>query len=297
MTKGLKKTLHRKHAGFLLAEFRNGELFGLDGTALDLGRVVPRREALYQVEPPGLGKPSARIDKLDRVSTFDFADGFEERPKAQSLERPPIAVAAAGEEEKMTQEDRAVQLVLGACGELIKCLICVVLRAVARAVVGKQAAAVAELLSGCLQGAMLSEGMQLALKDAILDSGASQTYVTSRVQLENVQPGEGYVRVATGRREAVTESGDLGPIKGAQKVDGFARTLVSVMDVAEQVGNVLFTPNAAFVLEKGFGAGDAASMTKIADATYSRLYSFDVVALDEHGARLRGGKAVVGAVT
>ena len=207
-------------------------------------------------------------------------------------------MAATGEEEKMTQEDRAVQLVLGACDELIKCLICVVLRAVARAVVGQQAVAVAELLSGYLRkGAMLSEGMQLALKDAILDSGASQTYVTSRVQLENVQPGEGYVRVATGRKEAVTESGDLGPIKGAQKVDGFARTLVSVMDVAEQVGNVLFTPNAAFVLEKGFGAGDAASMTKIADATYSRLYSFDVVALDEHAARLREGGAVVGAVT
>ena len=49
------------------------------------------------------------------------------------------------------------------------------------------------------------------------------------------------------------------------------------MDVAEQVGNVLFTLNAAFVLDSGFGAGGAASMTKIADATTSMLYSFDVV--------------------
>ena len=167
---------------------------------------------------------------------------------------------------------------------------------IVRALVAQQVAAVAEVLfRAANQGtsASLSEEVQVALEDAILDSGASQTYVTSRVPLDNSKPGEGFVRVATGKREAVAESGDLGPLKGAQKVNGFARTLVSVMDVAEQVGNVLFTPNAAFVLESGFGVGSAASMTKIADATASRLYSFDVVALEEHAARLASRDDVV----
>ena len=40
-----------------------------------------------------------------------------------------------------------------------------------------------------------------ALQTAILDSGASQTYVTRGVKLTNVQPGIGLVKIANGRKE------------------------------------------------------------------------------------------------
>ena len=76
----------------------------------------------------------------------------------------------------------------------------------------------------------------------------------------------------------------MGPLRGAKKVDSFARTLVSVMDVAEQVGAVEFTPKAAFVSNK---VGEEQLRTQIATATKSRLYSFDVGALEDHVERLK----------
>ena len=296
MTKGLKKTLHRKHASFLVADFRNGQLFDMDGSPMELGRVVHVRDALYKSRPPGLGRPSEMADKLDRVATFDFADGLEERPKLSNATLPTIAVAAAGE-----GAERAVaKRVRDACGSLVKRVALLVGRALMKMILTKQMDTVVEMLSKAMNAgtsALLSERLREALKDAILDSGASQTYVTSRVKLGNSTPGEGFVRVATGKRESIAERGDLGPLKGVQKVNGFARTLVSVMDVAEQVGNVLFTPDAAYVIESYSGAGDTTSMTKIANATPSRLYSFDITALEDHVARfpVQGSAAGVGA--
>ena len=75
----------------------------------------------------------------------------------------------------------------------------------------------------------------------------------------------------------------LGPLKGAEKVDSFARTLVSVMDVAKQVGAVEFTPKAAFVTNE---TGGVQVRTQIAVATKSRLYKFDVEALEDHVEKL-----------
>ena len=58
---------------------------------------------------------------------------------------------------------------------------------------------------------------------------------------------------------------------------------MSVMDVAEQVGTVEFTPKAAFVTNEIEGAK---VRTQIAAATKSRLYSFDVEALESHVQKL-----------
>ena len=85
-------------------------------------------------------------------------------------------------------------------------------------------------------------------------------------------------------REKIAERGDLGPLSGARKVNSFSRTLVSVVDTAEQVGDVLFTPVAAWVVNI---VGDVVLKTKIATRTASRLYSFDIVALESHVKRLR----------
>ena len=86
-------------------------------------------------------------------------------------------------------------------------------------------------------------------------------------------------KVATGKRERITEQGSLGASTGACKVHSFARTLVSVMDVAEQVGDVMFTARAAFVVDN---SSAVPRMTKIATATPSRLYKFDLEALEQH---------------
>ena len=55
------------------------------------------------------------------------------------------------------------------------------------------------------------------------------------------------------------------------------------MDVAEQVGAVEFTPKAAFVTNE---IGGVKVRTQIAAATKSRLYSFDVEALESHVQKL-----------
>jgi len=143
---------------------------------------------------------------------------------------------------------------------------------------GEELSSVANVMSDEVT-ACVSEQMALDMDDAILDSGASQTYVTSKVELDNAEPGRGFVKVATGKRERITEQGSLGPLTGACKVGSFARTLVSVMDVAEQVGDVVFTAKGAFVVDD---ASATPRMTKIAAATPSRLYKFDLAALEQH---------------
>jgi hypothetical protein len=289
MTKSLKKTLHRKHAGSMLVEFRGGKLFGMDGLACELGRATPTRNKLYQVAPPGLGKPSDVIDKLDRVSTVEFEDGHRARPKQPRVGRigVPVAVAAASERQRgrKTAVLAAVEkVVVALCKELVP-MVCMVIASLLQ----KQLSDVGHVTSQVnLMGASLSEDMKEALSDAILDSGASQTYVTNRVQLSNAVPGRGVVKVATGRRERVSEHGDLGPLRGVRKVGSFARTLVGVMDLTEQFGTVNFTSKAAFVRS---AANGATVETKIADATPSRLYKFDLEALERHVDRVADARA------
>ena len=74
MTKSLKKVLHRRHAGKLIATFSEGCLFNLDGTPSYAQRAQIVQAVLYVKEPPGLSAPSLVMDKLDRVSTVDFED-------------------------------------------------------------------------------------------------------------------------------------------------------------------------------------------------------------------------------
>jgi hypothetical protein len=201
--------------------------------------------------------PSAVVDKLDRVATVEFEDGHDAIPRQSPA--PQIAIAAVATAEVR----KAVAKEVGALCEALLVELCEMLN---------------ELLDA-ETGACISEQMVVDLLDAILDSGASQTYVTGKVKLDGAVPGQGLVKVATGKRERITERGSLGPLKGACKVESFARTLVSVMDVAEQVGDVVFTADAAFVV--GDSDGER-KRTKIATATPSRLYKFDLAALERH---------------
>ena len=92
-----------------------------------------------------------------------------------------------------------------------------------------------------------------------------------------MQPGEGFVQTAEGRVRRITEKGKFGPIDGAQKVPGFTRTLVSVLDLAEKFDRVYFDKGGVYVR-----TGE--TVTNIGSVTPSRLYSFDMSALQRHAA-------------
>ena len=125
--------------------------------------------------------------------------------------------------------------------------------------------------------------------DFLIDSGATNTFVTSNAPLTDAVPGDGFVTVANGRLEKILESGRLGPLVGAQRVNGFRRTLVSVRDVVDQFGEVAFDADGVRVTTP-MRSGSALT-TRIGSALESRLYSFDVAALQNHADRMGLRKA------
>jgi hypothetical protein len=120
---------------------------------------------------------------------------------------------------------------------------------------------------------------------AIVDSGASYTYASGKESLQNASPGMGHVRVANGASEKVSLIGDMGPLKGVRQVSSFQRTLVSVKDLVEQFGPVLFNNDGVYLASRGIR--DQSFITKIGSCTPERLYTFDVSALASHNGRVR----------
>ena len=169
------------------------------------------------------------------------------------------------------------------------------------ALVGKEIAGLLEEGHGC--SAELEwdaqerlQRLKQQLRDAIVDSGASCTYVTDGVELWEVRSGRGHVWVANGRREAIAQEGKLGPISGAKKVPSFARTLISVRDLVEQFGTVVFDKEGVHVvsidkegdLRECLRARRGSVSTTIGAPTKQRLYSFDIEALADHAQRVGG---------
>ena len=137
-----------------------------------------------------------------------------------------------------------------------------------------RSAVVKELLTSLKSGiAMAATGdlrqrNLMALHNAIMDSGASGIYVSKDVQLQNVQPGRGHVSVANGVREPIVETGDLGPLRGAQKVNSFNRTLIGVYALAKRFGGVFFGDRGVFVTSAP--GAKKLQMTKIGDMPQPR---------------------------
>jgi hypothetical protein len=115
--------------------------------------------------------------------------------------------------------------------------------------------------------------------DAIIDSGASYTYVTQKVPLSDRKKGGGSVWTANGQKEDVAEIGDAGPLSQVRKVNSFTRTLISVGDLADQFGGVYFDSNGSHVISE---ASTGWVATKIGRRNPSRLYTFDVESLIKH---------------
>ena len=120
--------------------------------------------------------------------------------------------------------------------------------------------------------------------NAIVDSGASRTYVGRAQRLMNAIRGSGTVTVANGKAEPVVEEGELGPIRGAQKVNSFHRTLISVMDLLEQFGWVIFDEHGVSLLTPSESGPNL--LTRIGRRNSARLFDFDMEALTEHASQM-----------
>ena len=119
----------------------------------------------------------------------------------------------------------------------------------------------------------------------IVDSGASFTFVGGHCNLKNAKEATGVVHVADGRAKQIEEIGDYGPMKNARKVSCFKRTLVSVTDLVQQFGSVLFDDDGVHVTSTREDGTEV--KTQIGRPTPQRLYSFEVGSLKDHVQRLR----------
>ena len=125
------------------------------------------------------------------------------------------------------------------------------------------------------------------LRNAIVDSGASFTYVTAAERLDNPRDSTSAVWVANGMRERVAQEGDIGPLRNVKQVRSFKRSLVSVADLVDQFGGLFFDQRGVHVVSKK--AGNLVSTT-IGLRTPNRLFSFNIGALSKHvEACTRGG--------
>ena len=120
---------------------------------------------------------------------------------------------------------------------------------------------------------------------AIIDSGASHTYRGGLVKLLGERPGLGHVSVANGQREKIDGIGRYGPLSDVRRVSGFPRTLVSVSDLVEQFGFIVFDSFGCYVVTP-LPSG-VPIVTQIGLKTRNRLFSFDIKALAHHGRAMR----------
>ena len=113
---------------------------------------------------------------------------------------------------------------------------------------------------------------------AIIDSGASYSYVPESVTLMNPRSGGGDVWVANGQKEEVKETGWLGPLV-ARKVSSFPRALISVRDLVDALGAIMFNEEGVHALTT---MENDVAVTRIGVPLESRLYSFDLPAVIQH---------------
>ena len=266
-TKELARKLHRHHTGRLLAELREGKLFDVHGTRMELGDAKPVLRKLYKTVPPGLERASKNaLGELNEM----FDDMFKSPQATKELHEVPKLSAPA-----------LAALVLGRVKKRMR-------RAVARHVAATAARVVAKWAA-----AALSSKLALWERDTIIDSGASSTYVPRGVPLLEARPGNGHVMVADGRKVPITQRGNLGPLAGAKRVDNLKQVLVSVRDLVEQFGPVVFDEFGVYVNGTNGGADSGKGRTRIGAPTVNRLYRFDYRALCQH-ARARGRSASAG---
>ena len=300
LTKGLKEATHLRLAKELIAIAEDGKLKDFSsGKEIPL---VPReavRETLYTHEPLGLMSPDVLLPKVRCIEDYDrFSDGElrglemrrnEERTLKQKEGRSDVRggreTIANSNQLRGTALIPAAAAVTQAAAQVTTDLAFQVAWHVAKDIAGQVMEHIVEKRR--LPQTWVDRWTE-QLGNAIIDSGASYTYVPETVDLMSASPGGGHVIVANGQREAVKECGWLGPLR-ARKVGSFERPLISVRDLVDALGEIRFTRNGvvAHTVTKG---GPVSSM--IGGLADSRLYSFDMAETVEHVRRVTHAAAV-----
>jgi hypothetical protein len=257
-------------------QFRDGQILDVYGKPVDMPLNDPVRDDLYLSVPKGL--------------TPTKGDGiFPSQPSVPSWSIPlhpksfgPTApLGGRAEDDQAITETAVLDKVLQRVIELAMDRV----TAYAVQVIKDMLAGVGFCSSQELMQAAHSLAVTLGRNYAIVDSGASFTYVNGETRLVRAKPGTGYVSVANGQRERIAQVGSLGPIPNAQKVDSFKRTLVSVTDLVQLFGSTIFRSDGVYV-ETPLPSG-ATLVTRIGVNTPQRLYSFDLGSLERHSERIR----------
>jgi hypothetical protein len=253
LTKALTRVPQEHLTGKIMAGMKDGKVVDVTGEPLEWEAHSPVLDKLYQTVPPGLNQTKG--DKLD-LPVKNRLDSIRQK-----------ALALGGRLAKRSL-DRISAMPMGRPDQRFS-------RAIA-----------AGLARSVLQHCMAASD---PYSYAIVDSGASYTYASGSESLQNASPGMGHVRVANGASEKVSLIGDMGPMKGVRQVSSFQRTLVSVKDLVEQFGPVLFNNDGVYLASRG--TQGKSFISKIGSCTPERLYTFDVAALTEHNNKCRGNLA------
>ena len=243
MTKSLPRATHYRLVKHLLHSVTDGRLYRLgQSQEVTWRETPPMREKLYVKRVRGLLDRDMLLE--GPVKTYRGDIDHAGRPAGPGVPTAPADALSA-----------TLDGAFGAVAQQCRLALLSMLGDALRDEIGQ-----------CMQ-AML-------LRDAIVDSGASYTYVPSGVELQNERAGVGAVSVANGRVEPVSAIGDIGALRNVRKVDSFTRTLVSVRDLVEQFGTVSFTRRGVFIRRRG-------KNSLIGEPLPNRLYSFNLDALNE----------------
>ena len=249
LTKALTRVPQEHLTGKVMAGLKDGRVVDVTGEPLDWEPHAPVRDKLYETLPPGLDPEKGDVLDLPGKNSLD------------SIRQKALALGGRLAKRSL---DRIDAMPIGLPDRRFS-------RAIA-----------AGLARSVLQQCMTASD---PYSYAIVDSGASYTYASGKESLQNASPGMGHVRVANGASEKVSLIGDMGPLKGVRQVSSFQRTLVSVKDLVEQFGPVLFNNDGVYLASRGIK--DQSFITKIGSCTPERLYTFDVSALASHNGRVR----------
>ena len=278
MTKGLTRVPHNHLVGKIMFSVEDGQVTDIEGQDVVWEARAPVLTELYQSKPRGLypewknietpwiHRQSRWADTMPEFSMPPIPQGGIAVKKNEDLGQLELALERANQDMK-TEEDEEL-LAWTTC----HCLFTLVISG--NITLGSQANSTLNALSTHLD----------AFCD-IVDSGASFTFVGGHCNLKNAKEATGVVHVADGRAKQIEEIGDYGPMKNARKVSCFKRTLVSVTDLVQQFGSVLFDDDGVHVTSTREDGTEV--KTQIGRPTPQRLYSFEVGSLKDHVQRLR----------
>ena len=257
LTKSLTRVPHLHLCDKIMHDLVDGKLFLPSGAPVEYTMRKPVRDALYDTVPAGLDPTRGDDDITPRGSHYE---------EAFAIDTVKALVGALFDDMSMVILDHA--------------LVTLCARPIFSAVVNAKMIIPTELLELIASQAIASH---VRRHYTILDSGASHSYGDRHAKLTNTRPGTGGVLVANGVREMVTEVGSLGAVPEVQRVLSFSRSLISVSDITDLYGSVIFNSSGASIISNAIDSTTGLPFsTQIATRTPERLYEFDGAALSRH---------------